>query len=82
MAGKLRFLVTLACFGLRITDAVLQQPEFPAFETESKIRLSSNRGYVNVLIAIGETVPEDVTLIDRIKEVFSDFSKVLYDVTK
>ena len=41
-----------------------------------------NNGYKDVLIAIGDKVPEDSSLIDKIKEVFTDASALLYTATR
>lgn len=41
-----------------------------------------NNGYRQVLIAVGEDVTEDHTLIERIKQVFTDTSALLYNVTR
>lgn len=47
----------------------------------SKIRLV-NGGYERVVIAIGEDVPEDLELIERIKTVFTEVSAFMYSATK
>ena len=42
----------------------------------------TNNEYKQMLIAISENVPEDPQLITRIREVFTDASSLLYQVTK
>ncbi|XP_050958606.1 calcium-activated chloride channel regulator 3A-1 [Labeo rohita] len=46
--------------------------------TASGIRLDGN-GYVDIVIAIGSKVPQDDTLIDKIKEMVTEGSFYLYD---
>ena len=41
-----------------------------------------DNGYRDVLIAVGEGVPEDDRLIDSIMEVFTEASDLLYKVTR
>ena len=51
------------------------------FKKESKIELDKN-GYRNILIAIDENTEENIDLIQRIKETFTDASKLLFSITK
>ena len=41
-----------------------------------------NNQYKQVLVAIGHNVTEDIRIIDRIKEIFTEASAFLYQATK
>ena len=41
-----------------------------------------NNGYKDVVVAIGDKVAEDSHLLDRIKQVFTEASAVLYTATR
>ncbi|XP_077998190.1 calcium-activated chloride channel regulator 1-like [Glandiceps talaboti] len=47
----------------------------------SKISLQDN-GYTGIVIAINEDIPENVTLIENIKELFTNASQALYQATR
>jgi hypothetical protein len=51
------------------------------FKQDSKIQIRRN-GYTNIVVAIEESVPEDTTLIERIKESFIEASELLFNITK
>lgn len=83
MDGLLKLLgYVLVPIVLHIVSVQCQTSEFPQFISPSRVKLSNNRGYRDVLIAIGEAVPEDPMLIEKIKTVFTDFSSFLYQATK
>jgi hypothetical protein len=48
---------------------------------ESKIRIEKN-GYVDIVVGIEEGVREDLFLIERIKETFTEASQLLFNITK
>lgn len=48
---------------------------------ESKIRIEKN-GYVDIVVGIEEGVREDLLLIERIKETFTEASQLLFNITK
>ena len=48
---------------------------------ESKIKIEKN-GYTNIVIGIEEGVKEDLLLISRIKESFTEASQLLYNITR
>ncbi|KAL3851881.1 hypothetical protein ACJMK2_015580 [Sinanodonta woodiana] len=41
-----------------------------------------NNGYINIVVAIHDSVTEDALLIDKIKHILNESSKVLYNATK
>jgi len=48
---------------------------------ESKIKIEKN-GYVDIVVGIEEGVREDLLLIERIKETFTEASQLLFNITK
>ncbi|KAF6016856.1 CLCA1 [Bugula neritina] len=50
--------------------------------TRQEITLSSEGGYGNILVTIEDTVPENLELIDRLKEYFEEASTLLFSATK
>jgi hypothetical protein len=48
---------------------------------DSKIRIEKN-GYVDIVVGIEEGVREDLFLIERIKETFTEASQLLFNITK
>ncbi|XP_070557598.1 calcium-activated chloride channel regulator 1-like isoform X2 [Ptychodera flava] len=69
-------LLVSACLSL----ALLQHVSF-ALLPRSPISLENNE-YRGVLIAISEDVTENATLLERLKEVFTDTSDALYEATQ
>ena len=52
-----------------------------SLKRESRIQLDKN-GYTNIVIGIEDSVRENVQLIERIKETFTEASHLLFNMTK
>lgn len=76
--GKKLFIILLPAVFLLLA---IPSESCSSFKTKSKIKLEKN-GYKNILIAIEDGVEENYALIDRIKETYTDASKLLFNVTK
>lgn len=59
----------------RATDACTN------FKKDTKIRIRRN-GYTNIIVGIEEGVEENVELIEKIKQTFTQASELLFKATK
>jgi calcium-activated chloride channel regulator 4 len=71
------------CSGLLLVLLVFSVSQISPSEGcgRGSINISNNQ-YKGILIAIGENVPENQTLIDRIRDVFTEASEFLHTATK
>ncbi|XP_060596290.1 calcium-activated chloride channel regulator 4-like isoform X1 [Ruditapes philippinarum] len=72
--------VRMVVFIVGICMLALFKPAF-GLSRPSTIVLKNN-GFTNVVVAIHESVPEDKTLIDKLKDEMTKASKILYVATK
>lgn len=55
--------------------------KYATFETRSRLTVSEDGGYTDLVVAIGTTVVENPELVDSVKDVVTKFSRELYQLT-
>ncbi|KAL4226206.1 hypothetical protein ACF0H5_014192 [Mactra antiquata] len=73
--------VTKLCFGFLCMFGLLAG-EISAFLSKPSTIILQNNEYRNVIVAIHDSIPEDKAFIDKLKDILTQTSKILYKATR